>query len=208
MNNSYHESVGETPFFLNYGQHPLTPVSALVDTSVPAAAQYTTGLEQAVSRAKESLYAAQQRQKAYADAHRRDASFAVGSRVLLHTRHLRVPGGARKLMPVYIGPFSVLKRVGPVAYELELPANMRRKRIHPVFHVSLLKQYEDPGPGRQSAPPPPIEDEEGPLYRVRALLDCREDKRGTKRGPAGRRVPDLRREYLVDWEGYGPEHRT
>jgi hypothetical protein len=204
VNNSWHESVQNTPFFLNYGQHPLTPVSALVDTHVPAAADYSAGVEDAIRRAKAALQSAQQRQKAYADQHRRELLLKPGDRVLLHTKHLRVPGDCRKLMPVYIGPFQVLKRHGPVSYQLDLPQPMLSKRIHPVFHVSLLKPYHAPGPGRENVPPPPIEHEEGPLHAVNCLLDHRE----TAKRASGRRPPVVHRSYLVDWEGQGPEHRT
>ena len=37
-----------------------------------------------------------------------------------------------------MGPFFITKRIGPVAYELELPQNWQ---IHPVFHTRLLRLF-------------------------------------------------------------------
>ena len=44
-----------------------------------------------------------------------------------------------KLAPRYIGPFEIRARVGEVAYRLVLPPEL--SRIHPVFHVSMLRKY-------------------------------------------------------------------
>ena len=46
-------------------------------------------------------------------------------------------GKVAKLSPRYCGPFTILKRIGPVAYKLELPSH---SRVHPVFHVSRLRK--------------------------------------------------------------------
>ena len=43
-----------------------------------------------------------------------------------------------KLSPRFVGPYKVLRRVGRVAYELELP--MEINIIHPVLHVSMLRK--------------------------------------------------------------------
>ncbi|GKE65496.1 hypothetical protein Tco_1519657, partial [Tanacetum coccineum] len=48
-------------------------------------------------------------------------------------------GKRRKLSPRYIGPFKILARVGPVAYTLELPEQL--KGIRSTFHVLNLKKY-------------------------------------------------------------------
>ena len=44
-----------------------------------------------------------------------------------------------KLAPRYIGPFEIRSRVGEVVYRLGLPPEL--SRIHPMFHVSMLRKY-------------------------------------------------------------------
>ena len=47
-------------------------------------------------------------------------------------------GRCGKLEPRFCGPFEILAKKGPVAYELTLLAHVR---VHNVFHASLLKKY-------------------------------------------------------------------
>ncbi|GJY61897.1 hypothetical protein Tco_0462554 [Tanacetum coccineum] len=47
-------------------------------------------------------------------------------------------GKRGKFSPRYIGPFKILARVGPMAYTLELPEDL--KGIHSTFHVLNLKK--------------------------------------------------------------------
>ncbi|WMV59231.1 hypothetical protein MTR67_052616 [Solanum verrucosum] len=47
-------------------------------------------------------------------------------------------GNKGRLSPWYIGPYRISKRIGNVAYELELPQELAA--VHPVFHVSMLKK--------------------------------------------------------------------
>jgi hypothetical protein len=47
-----------------------------------------------------------------------------------------------KLAYKYFGSFKILKKVGEVAYQLDLP---KEARIHSTFHVSLLKKWVEKG---------------------------------------------------------------
>ena len=52
-------------------------------------------------------------------------------------------GKKGKLSPRYIGPYQIIRRIGKVAYELDLPASLGD--VHSVFHVSILcKCFGDP----------------------------------------------------------------
>ena len=70
----------------------------------------------------------------------------------LSSRNLRVKG-SRKLLPRFVGPLKVISRVGPSAYRLDMGSGIF-KDVHPVFHVSLLREYVSNG--LHEAPPPVI----------------------------------------------------
>lgn len=63
-----------------------------------------------------------------------------------------------KLSPRFYGPYQILKRIGEVAYKLELRPS---SSIHPVFHVSQLKKKL--GPNIDSQPNLPPTDQEGAI---------------------------------------------
>ncbi|KAG8479381.1 hypothetical protein CXB51_029708 [Gossypium anomalum] len=72
----------------------------------------------------------------------KDIEYAVGDMVFLKVspwkKILRF-GKKGKLSPRFIGPYRIVKRIGPVAYQLELPPELHH--IHDVFHVSMLRRY-------------------------------------------------------------------
>jgi hypothetical protein len=154
-NNAWQESIQTTPFILNYGQHPLTPLNIGINRwHVPTAKGLVQSMSSIMQEAKKHLLAAQNRQKSYADTKTREISFDVGTHVLLSTSNIKLKmPGASKLLPRWIGPFKVLKKVDKVAYKLELPETLK---IHDVFHISLLKSYKTSG--KVQPPPPPILD--------------------------------------------------
>ncbi len=161
---------------------------------VPAAVKFTETLLQALSRAKASMAKAQDRQKHYYDKHRKEIVFSVGQQVLLNTKNIRPEAGtAKKLLPRWIGPFTVTAVIGTNAVQLSLPGTWK---IHNVFHVQLIKPYKSDGTVQ---PPPPVDwlgNE--PLFTVERLLDHRRKKVG--------RSTVI--EFLVKWQGYSPEHNS
>jgi hypothetical protein len=178
-NTTFHSSIGMTPMDASMGFKPVTFLSPppLATTNVPAANQLTDHMKTVVADVQRCLEAARQRQLNFANAHRSELSFEVGQQVWLSTQNLKqkVRGNTSKLTPRYWGPFKIVKKVGPVAYALDLPSSMQ---VHPVFHVSLLKQYHEGT--RIGAPPPPVILDGNIEYEVEMLLDHKEPR--TKRG--------------------------
>ncbi|KAF3668716.1 putative LRR receptor-like serine/threonine-protein kinase MRH1-like [Capsicum annuum] len=87
-------------------------------------------------------FKAQSHQKSYADVRRRDLEFKVGDWVFLKVSPMKGVIRFRKkgkLSPHYIGPYQIMRRIGGVAYNLELPASLGS--VHSVFHISMLKKY-------------------------------------------------------------------
>jgi hypothetical protein len=74
--------------------------------------------------------------------HQVDRSYEVGDRVFLHVKphkSLIKFGKGAKLSPIFLGPFKIVVRKGPMAYRLALPNSLRC--MHDVFHVSVLRHY-------------------------------------------------------------------
>lgn len=81
--------------------------------------------------------------------------FNVGDWVLLRLQPYRQKTVAhctsQKLAKHYFGPYSIRRRIGKVAYELDLPSSAK---IHPVVHVSLLRPYRGDNPSSRFKPLP------------------------------------------------------
>jgi hypothetical protein len=103
---------------------------------------------------------------------------------------------SKKFDARYLGPFKISKRIGKLAYRLELPPSMAR--LHPVFNVSLLEPWREPPPEagfRPSNIQIPDDMATGDQYEVKAILNSNDTK---ARG----------REYLVKWLGWPAEDAT
>ncbi|GJV54838.1 putative reverse transcriptase domain-containing protein [Tanacetum coccineum] len=112
-NNSYHASIKAAPFEALYGRKCRSPVCwAEVREVQLIGPEIVQETTKKIVQIKQRMQASQMRQKSYADT------------------------------KAYVGPFKVLKKVGSVAYKLELLQDL--SRVHNTFHVSNLKKcYAD-----------------------------------------------------------------
>ena len=197
-NTTVHTSTGYTPFEVTYGKAPPSLIDYVRWTSpIDAVDSMLTDRTELHNTLLRRLRKAQEFMTTSANKHRRDLQFSVGDWAYVKLRPYRqksVAPAYSKLSKRYYGPYQVIERIGSVAYRLQLPPS---SRIHPVFHVSLLKRHQGPL-SLTSAALPPSSVEHHPLVTPLAFLDWQWDTSVT---PAARKV-------LVQWAGLPPENAS
>ncbi|KAI3754924.1 hypothetical protein L1987_54716 [Smallanthus sonchifolius] len=114
-NKSYHTSIKAAPFEALYGWKCRSPICwAKVGDSQLTGPELVLETSEKIVQIRNRMAVARDRQKSYANKR-------------------------CKLNPGYVGPFKIVKRIGPVAYQLDLPEGL--SGVHDVFHVSNLKKY-------------------------------------------------------------------
>ncbi|KAH9775894.1 hypothetical protein KPL71_006537 [Citrus sinensis] len=177
---------------------PAIPPYSKGSTSIQALDKALSEQDALLRTLKENLRQAQHGMIQKANAHRREAQFAVGDQVLVKLQPYRqntvASRSCQKLAKRYYGPFPVLAQVGPVAYKLALPSG---SKIHPVFHISLLKPFlGSHTPDHHSLPSTSVDNQ--PLYLPAAVCAIRTVlKQGTRC-----------RQILVQWQASSPEDST
>ncbi|GJZ58334.1 ty3-gypsy retrotransposon protein [Tanacetum coccineum] len=147
---------------------------------------------------RHNLLAAKNQIEEKANLNRHEVEFSVGDRVLVKLQPYRQLTLAKrlsnKLAKRYYGTYKVLERVGKMAYRLALPAT---SKIHPVFHVSILKPFSGNGSDEVSELPEVVE-EGRPVEQPLAVCGSRLVLQN------GRTV----KQVLVQWTGRTLEEAT
>jgi hypothetical protein len=195
-NTSWHSAIKRTPFEVVYGRDPPSLLTYVTGTAkVAAVEEELVRRDQVLTELKEHIKAAQVRMKKYYDLGHRDKEYKVGEWVYVRLFPYRQTSVTlrrdSKLAPRYYGPFQILQRIGKVAYKLALPVD---SRIHPVFHVSVLKEKLGAMVSSQPQLPVTLQTQDGISVRPQAILEQRK-----RRGQI---------EILIHWQGLSPSEAT
>ncbi|XP_072081029.1 uncharacterized protein [Arachis hypogaea] len=90
-----------------------------------------------IKKIQSRMLTAQSLQKSYANQRQKPLEFDEGDHIFLRVTLTTVVGRAikgKKLNPHYIGPFQILKRIGPMAYRIVVPLHL--SNLHDMFHMS------------------------------------------------------------------------
>ncbi|GKB54931.1 ty3-gypsy retrotransposon protein [Tanacetum coccineum] len=198
-NTSYHSSIRMSPFQALYGRLPLTMVPYPPGTSkVAAVDELLVERDKLLQQLKDNLLAAKHRMEQKANRKRREVEFQVGDWVLVKLQPYRQLTLAKrlsnKLAKRYYGPYEVTERIGNVAYRLALPTS---SKIHPVFHVSILKAFLGDRTKVVASLPDEFHDGQ-PVERPLGVSHMREILHNGS----------PKRQILVQWDGSSPEEST
>ena len=199
LNNAANASTGLSPNEVIYGFRVKELTSAVGSQDIPEDIPQQR-LEYQREAADATAFA-NAKAKVYYDARHQPIFFRPGDRVYLRLHQgYQLPGRPNKKMSNQrCGPFTVKRRAGRLAYELELPAHWR---VYPVVSIAQLEPFPEEDPYNRPRPDyPDAVEVEGDTddwrsYVVERILDKRIRKFGRTTVT----------QYMVKWLGWGPEY--
>ncbi len=175
------DTMHHSPHELLIGTRPQVNIQ-LIKGNTPAADIRLKELEEARQEVQKNLEVQQSRKD-----DKRMTEMKTGDKVWLEGKNLHITG-THKLLPKRYGPFTIMERIGPVAYRLELPLSMK---VHNVFHIDLLMPYKEMEQyGTPYTRPPPVINQGEEEYEIKSIISDRSFGRNWKK------------QYLVHWKGY------
>jgi hypothetical protein len=182
VNDAVSTTTGETPNFVTFGTERKLGRDLRITEDGITHKEAMTVIHQQV---KLEIDWMSQKAKEYYDKTRREtADMKVGDKVYIRRRtsgekkyNITTGRTSQKMDSLFIGPYVIERKLPNDNYKVTLPDRMR---IHPVFHVSLLKKTGNP----VSTTDVDVTDE----FEVERILSKRYRKGQT--------------EYLVRWKGY------
>ena len=180
-----------SPFQANYGILPsLRFEEHSIKTFSETARQNIEEIRHTHTQLKMELNRASTTQTYHANKHRSGGpDLKEGDTVYLRRKNIKTKRPSSKMDVTKLGPFVIMKKLGPVTFRLRLPKSMR---IHPVFHIGLLEPTDNPP--KEQEPIEIHEETQEPMWEVEEILDHKETRSGTR--------------YLVKWKGYENEENT
>jgi len=125
-NTTFHISIGMSPFHSLYGYDALKFFDVMFgDSKAPWSKDWIQESQDILRSLKDNMRTTKNKQKIYANWGCTERQFEVGDLVYLRFQPYKQSTlkqkGAEKVKPRFYGPYRVTRRVGEVAYELELP---------------------------------------------------------------------------------------
>jgi len=152
-------------------------------------------MKMVIEEAKSTICKAQNDMKRYYNQRRTLAPvFKPGDKVFLDMSDIWTTYPSQKLSHRQLGPFVVEQQIGPMAYCLKLPYQI--KQLHLVFNVvKLTPALDDPITGQKTEDHPlPIVINREVEWEVEEILDSHWHWR--------------RFQYLIKWKGYSHKHNS
>ncbi len=175
------EATGLTPFMMDLGWTPKTPIDLLDNSSqyeVKSVEEHIALLREIFKDVQESYAAVRDQQRERLKSKFTQPNYQIDDLVMVTVSafrdHYIRERPSNKLGSKRIGPFPIVELVGQNAVRLNLPATMRVHLVINVSHISpYYEQPDDIAVIRAEPPPLPTISPLGPEYEAEEILQHR-----------------------------------